>query len=213
MENTTNTISLSKEDYQSYFENGIDFETYFEQMKSYLAEPNLEDPYFDYTKLNLQRISRILKQIKLDDKWKEVLPLLHHPIKWLVISEFWCGDAAQLLPVLHSIAQASNRKIDLKIVFRDQNLPLIDAHLSFGGRAIPKVIQMDKYHTITGTWGPRPLAVQGLVKKWKEEYETKELFAEQLHKWYFEDKQVSAQKDLFKLINLAIANCPDCKFG
>jgi hypothetical protein len=39
---------------------------------------------------------------------------------WLVISEGWCGDAAQLLPIINKMAVESG-KIDLRIVLRDEN--------------------------------------------------------------------------------------------
>jgi hypothetical protein len=39
---------------------------------------------------------------------------------WLVISESWSDDCAELVPV-HWMASESKGKIDLKIVLRDEN--------------------------------------------------------------------------------------------
>ena len=60
----------------------------------------------------------------------------------MVISEGWCGDAAQILPVINKMALVSN-KIEFRIVLRDENPALMDAFLTNGGKAIPKVIMID----------------------------------------------------------------------
>src|SRR5215217_2298139 len=62
----------------------------------------------------------------------------------LVISEGWCGDAAQILPILNKMALASDKKIDLRIVLRDENDELMSQYLTNGGKAIPKVIVICK---------------------------------------------------------------------
>ena len=60
-----------------------------------------------------------------------------------MLTEGWCGDAAQILPVLNKIDQAIDN-IDVKLLYRDQNLELMDEFLTNGGRSIPKVIIVDK---------------------------------------------------------------------
>jgi hypothetical protein len=36
---------------------------------------------------------------------------------WLVLTESWCGDAAQILPILNKMALESNKKIELQKEF------------------------------------------------------------------------------------------------
>lgn len=42
-----------------------------------------------------------------------------------MLTEGWCGDAAQNLPVINKIAE-ENPNINLKLVLRDENLELMD---------------------------------------------------------------------------------------
>ena len=60
----------------------------------------------------------------------------------LVLAEGWCGDAAQILPVINKIAEYSSL-IDLKVVCRDENPELMDQFLTNGSKSIPKVIIID----------------------------------------------------------------------
>ena len=98
----------------------------------------------NYSKLNDARMNRLDKTIKLTDEVVSKLENLDHRYIWLVISEGWCGDAAQILPVINKMALASNKKIDLRIVLRDENEELMNQYLTNGGKAIPKVIVICK---------------------------------------------------------------------
>jgi hypothetical protein len=98
----------------------------------------------------------------------------------------------------------------MKIVYRDQHLKLIDAHLTNGGRAIPKLIQLDSHFNITGLWGPRPNEAQKLVKALKSNPDTAAKYNEHLHKWYAENKQQAIQAELELLVKKADQFCPDC---
>ena len=121
--------------------------------------------------------------------------------KFLVITEGWCGDAAQIVPVFNKIATASLGKIDLKFVLRDKNLLLIDAHLTNGGRAIPVLIVLNKSaDQVLGTWGPRPQILQELLKEWKKENTEMPVLAEKLHGWYAKDKTQTTQAGLIALL-------------
>ena len=51
----------------------------------------------------------------------------------LALSEDWCGDAVNLLPVLARLAEQVPG-LDLRLLSRDQNPDLMDAHLT-GGRS------------------------------------------------------------------------------
>ena len=91
------------------------------------------------TKLNRQRIKRIDNTLEFSEE--DLLPFkqISKGQLWLVISEAWCADAAQIVPVLSKIAE-SNPLIDLKIVLRDENPDLMNQYLTNGGKAIPILI-------------------------------------------------------------------------
>ena len=61
---------------------------------------------------------------------------------WLVISEGWCGDAAQNMPVVEKIVDEMPN-VEIRYVLRDENLELMDQYLTNGGRSIPKALFVD----------------------------------------------------------------------
>lgn len=82
----------------------------------------------------------------------------------LVLSEDWCGDAVNIVPVIAKLAQ-SVRNMDLRILARDENLDIMDAHLTGKSRSIPIVILLNNKFQECGWWGPRP----GPLQKWVTE--------------------------------------------
>ncbi|MCB0464279.1 MAG: thioredoxin family protein, partial [Aequorivita sp.] len=119
---------------------------------------------------------------------------------WLVISEPWCGDAAQTLPYLNKIAQLSEN-IDLKIVLRDEKPELMDAFLTNGSRSIPVVIMLDENFNVIQTWGPRSKAATKLVSDYKIHFgKIDNTFKEMLQIWYNNDKGVSIVTDISTLV-------------
>ena len=149
-----------------------------------------------YTKMNVQRMNRVDKTVQLTAGFKEVLTQVRGNYQILVITEGWCGDAAQIVPLLPKIVAAFPDKFELKFVLRDQHLSLIDAHLTNGGRAIPAVLVIDETGELVFKWGPRPQILQNLLKGWKAESTDMKVIAEQLHGWYAKDKTLSTQQEL-----------------
>ena len=155
----------------------------------------------DYTKLNLQRMKRLDKTVELRPELTEAVRKLNRNLRWVVISEGWCGDAAQNVPVLAKIAEASEGKIKLEFVLRDQNLELMDLYLTNGGRSIPKLIcfEADTQEEL-GNWGPRPEAAQEMFMRLKNEGVPKEEFISAVHNWYTADKTQSMQLEMVQLL-------------
>lgn len=154
----------------------------------------------DYTKLNFSRRKRLDKTAKISEESIEVFKNIFKKQTWLVISEPWCGDAAQTLPYLNKIAQLS-KNIDLKIVLRDENPELMDAFLTNGSRAIPVVIMLDEDFNVLQTWGPRSKAATKLVSDYKEHHgKIDDAFKEMLQVWYNNDKGVSIVNDISTLV-------------
>jgi hypothetical protein len=80
----------------------------------------------------------------------------------LVLSEDWCGDAVNTVPVLARLAELAPN-LDLRVLARDHNLDLMDAHLSGTSRAIPVAIILDDEFRERGWWGSRPAELQSWV--------------------------------------------------
>jgi len=190
-------------------EQGMDYQTYRTLIDQLLLEGKATgDVSYDlhYTKMNVQRMSRVDKTVNLTDELTSTIDDLKENYKFLVITEGWCGDAAQIVPVFNKIATASLGKIDLRFVLRDKNLPLIDAHLTNGGRAIPVLLVLNETaDKVLVSWAPRPQVLQELLKEWRKETSDMTILSEKLHSWYAKDKTQSTQAELNKLLKSLVA--------
>ena len=124
------------------------------------------------------------------------------PTTWLVITEGWCGDAAFNVPLFHVLEKLVPKKVSLRLVLRDSNPGLMDAHLTDGGRSIPKLIVLSNGLEPLGFWGPRPADLQQLMKQWKNDgLELRELI-QKVHGWYNADKTRTLQQELTRMVKL-----------
>jgi len=155
-----------------------------------------------YGKMNVHRMKRLNKTIQLQPELQKVLDSLTRKMTFLVITEGWCGDAAQNVPVFNAL-QDNSDKIDVRLILRDKNLETMDAFLTNGGRSIPKLIALDSETLeILGTWGPRPEAAQHMVTEFKKiENGDYSEFVKEVQLWYAHDKTVAMQKELIELLN------------
>ncbi|AOW17957.1 thioredoxin family protein [Polaribacter vadi] len=186
-------------------ENTYTYQEYRDLVKDLLAEgkstgPEQSDYILNYSKLNNSRMKRLDKTTKISDETAQEIQKLASPQTWLVLTEGWCGDAAQNLPVIHKMAEL-NKNINLKLVLRDENLALMDLFLTNGGRSIPKLIALDTDNNVIDTWGPRPKVATKMVADYKEKNGSLDpQFKEYLQVWYNKDKGLSTQEDFVSLI-------------
>ncbi|UPQ77645.1 thioredoxin family protein [Flavobacterium azooxidireducens] len=154
-----------------------------------------------YSELNEVRMNRLDKTIQISEEVKIGLSNLQANYLWIVISEGWCGDAAQLVPIIHKMAELSEN-IDLRIVFRDENEELMNQFLTNGGKAIPKLLILDaETLTVLSDWGPRPEGAKNLILDYKAQYGVVDETAKtELQKWYLHDKGVSTQNEIMALV-------------
>lgn len=162
--------------------------------------PNQDEALIKFTQLNLKRMQRLNKTIKLNDELVQKVRQLEKPYEWWVITEAWCGDSAQNLPFIGKLAEVSEGKITLKIVSRDFNLDLIDKYLTNGGRSIPKLVAFQDDQELY-TYGPRPAGVQVLADAYKKNPNGKtwDEYEREVHTWYAKDKGQSIQQEMIKL--------------
>jgi hypothetical protein len=162
---------------------------------------NQSEEIIQYARMNIFRMDRLDNNTTLNPELLEALQQVPNKLIWLVLTEGWCGDAAQIVPVLERMADSSPN-IDLMILLRDENLDLMDRYLTNGTRSIPKLICL---HADTlkelGTWGPRPQPAQQLLEEHRARpnADYKE-FAEKLHAWYAKDRTQTIQQELLPLI-------------
>ena len=121
----------------------------------------------------------------------------------LVLSEDWCGDAANSVPVVAKLAEQSPN-VDLRILARDRNLDLMETHLTGSSRSIPVVLVLDEQFNERGWWGPRPRALQDWVlgpgKAMEQEARYREVRAR-----YARDKGLSTLEEVVATIEAAAA--------
>jgi len=158
------------------------------------------DDLLNFSILNDKRMDRLDKTIKISEATKTSIINLKNNFTFLVIAEGWCGDAAQIMPILNKIAESST-KIELKIVLRDENPELMNEFLTNGGKAIPKTIIVDNNNNVINSWGPRPSIATQMVKDYKDENGSLDAeFKKNLQIWYNKDKGTNTQEDLVKLL-------------
>jgi hypothetical protein len=186
---------------------GMTWYDYEQLVKKLVSEnkttgPDQSQRMVDYTKLNLQRMTRTSKTVKLLPEMIQLLQGMQKKLIWVVLAEAWCGDVAPNLPVIAMMMDASPT-IELSILLRDENLGIMDTHLTNGSRSIPKLICFDEDYKELGTWGPRPAPAQDMVLFYKKSPEPKESYDEFVKKvqlWYVNDKGVTLQKEFLALI-------------
>ncbi len=166
---------------------------------------NQNENLYNYTKLNNQRMKRLDKQTKLSEDALGKTKRIQKDFTWLVLTESWCGDAAQTLPVINKFAEA-NEKINLKVVLRDENEDLMNQFLTNGSKSIPKLIVLDNSsNEVVGSWGPRSEMAAKMVIDYKNKNgKIDEQFKIDLQNWYNSDKGVNIEKELVDLINALI---------
>ncbi|WP_440879998.1 thioredoxin family protein [Tenacibaculum sp. C7A-26P2] len=159
------------------------------------------DDLLNYSILNDKRMNRLDKTIEISENTKNKVKNVKKEQTWLVLTEGWCGDAAQNIPVINKIAE-QNSKINLKFVLRDENPELMDQFLTNGGKAIPKLIAIDDESNVLGTWGPRPSEATSMVADYKEKYgKLDPEFKKDLQIWYNKNKGRNTENDLLSLFN------------
>ena len=161
---------------------------------------NEDESYLQLIKLNFHRMKRVYKTTRIHDELQDEAINSSTPMTWIVITNPRCGDSAQSIPVMQKIAEL-NDKIQLKIIMRDEHLEVMDAYLTDGTRAIPKLICLnaDTLEEL-GTWGPRPEPMQKLLKEHKNNpVLSKSEFSEMIQRKYLEDKTKTIQNEVLEL--------------
>jgi hypothetical protein len=192
----------------------ISYEAYMRKMEELVANHQTSGPLqteslVHYTKLNLKRMQRLNKAVKVSEKTLETAKSIPFKTRWVLISEAWCGDAAQNLPFIAALA-AQVPKATLEIVFRDSHPEFMDQYLTHGSRSIPKLVifRAENLEELA-LWGPRPLEVQAMVDEYKRIVGEKppfDQFAAKVHLWYTADRNKQLESEIFNIFNTILIN-------
>ena len=186
------------------FDNAMDFETYDKHVKELFSlgkttGNNQSQNYIYFTKLGIQRVKRGLKTTTIEDKVIESLNSTK-AINWVVITEAWCGDAANSLPIIVKLAEA-RKDINLKLILRDTNPEIMNSYLTNGAKSIPIVIFLDGDFNELALWGPRPKPAQEMVLKNKAHpVMSQQDFIIALQKWYISDKSQTTKHEFQEIL-------------
>lgn len=116
----------------------------------------------------------------------------------LALTEDWCGDAVNTLPVVAKLADAVPQ-LELRALARDQHLDVMDAHLTNGTRSIPVVIVLDAEFRELGWWGPRPAELQRWALTEGQALAKEERYRA-MRQWYARDRGRTTLEEIVALL-------------
>jgi hypothetical protein len=121
----------------------------------------------------------------------------------LVLTEDWCGDASNTVPVLARLADAVPA-LELRLLRRDEHPGVMDRYLTNGSRSIPVVIALDERFAELGHWGPRPTELQSWVMANRLALPKAELYP-QVRRWYARDRGESTLREVLAAAGFPVA--------
>lgn len=121
----------------------------------------------------------------------------------LVLSEDWCGDASNSVPVIARLAEQAP-EIEMRVAKRDENPELMDLYLTNGSRSIPLAVILDEEGAPVGRWGPRPVELQAFVLHEKRAgiRSNPEIYRD-TRLWYARDRGGSTVREIVNAIGAA----------
>lgn len=192
-----------------YINKGLSYEDYITRVEDDLEnEIENDDPkeYVQYYALGLQRMNRIFKTFSLNPAQEIRVKSTTNNLKLLVITEGWCGDASQILPVVEKLANALN--VPTHYVLRDENLELMEKYKTNGAASIPIIIGVNEENEEAFRFGPRPQAGMEMLARFKSNPDTYSAddFHEDLQKYYNNNKGEDIVNEILDLIDENIGN-------
>ena len=111
---------------------------------------------------NVELWTAMWRHARVDEEYVRRVSTLPGFWHLLVLSEDWCGDAVNTVPIVARLAERCPN-VDLRVLARDVNPDIMDAHLTGSSRSIPVIIVLDDGYEERGWWGPRPTVLQRWV--------------------------------------------------
>lgn len=152
---------------------------------------------------NVELWTAMWRHARVDEEYVGRVSAL--PGRWhlLVLSEDWCGDAVNTVPVVARLAERCPN-VDLRVLARDLNPDLMDSHLTGRSRSIPVIIALDEAYEERGWWGPRPTALQRWVSGQGQLLE-KSIRYREARTWYARDRGRTTLEEVVSMLERAAA--------
>jgi hypothetical protein len=185
-----------------FIDQGLSYATYRSVINNMLSRPPADEAA-EKMRPYIQNNTRFMEEFDASVKLSEnlVAALNNAPFTtWILLTEGWCGDAAFCVPVIAALEKAFPKKIRLRLFLRDSNPELMDAHLTNGGRSIPKLVVLNQELKEIAVWGPRPVGLQTLMNDWKNKGILLKEIIPKVHEWYYTDDTKSTQEELANMI-------------
>jgi hypothetical protein len=109
------------------------------------------------------------KSAQVDDLSAARLGDLPGPRRVLILTEDWCGDAVRSVPQLVMACEEA-QGVEVRLIDIRSRPGLMERHRTRGGNAIPVAIVQDEEGRELGWWGPRPAALQTILRQRTAEF-------------------------------------------
>lgn len=192
---------------QEHIKNGYAYDEYRQMGKDLLSQNKTTglkqtETYLNFSKLNDHRMDRLDKTITINDELVKTLRSIKRPMVWVVLTELWCGDAAQNVPALAKMADMSKARVRLSLLLRDENPEVMDTYLTNGGKSIPKLIALDaETREELFTWGPRPKPAQQILHDYHTAGSPEDVdYKKDIQVWYIKDHTAALQNEFIELL-------------
>ncbi|MCO6497274.1 MAG: thioredoxin family protein [Chitinophagaceae bacterium] len=185
---------------KEFWDNAVSYDEYMKEAKEAVAhpKPGIDTEYHEYFELGVHRMERTMKIFNPSEEQLKLLADKDFKGKILIISEPWCGDASNAVPIVVKLFNDN----EVRITYRDQEPSLIDDFLTNGSKSIPVVIFLDNDFNVIAHWGPRPAYGRELFEKHKKDpvaYD-KEEFHNDVQKYYALNKGHDTAQELLELL-------------
>ncbi len=185
------------------FNDGFTYDGFLNHVSSLLVEnkttgPNQSEAMVHYTVMAEKRMHRWNKVLKFTEEQIRSIQSVDHDLKFLAITEAWCGDASHLVPVFNKIA-VTNPQFEYRLVLRDEHPDLMEHYLTNGAKSIPILIVINEHFEEIFRFGPRPKPMQKRVLDYKVKQDKPfQEFLQETQVWYNKDKGQTTMKEFME---------------
>lgn len=201
-------MASQKELIQTALADADNYESYMTLMSSLVSEGKStgveqSEALANYTMLNQKRMQRLNKTLKISEDLSAKIAADSRSFVFLVLSESWCGDAAQSVP-MWAKAAALNPNWSMLLVSRDSHPELMNLYLTAGAKSIPKILVLNPVsQEVLFDWGPRPSTLSQMVLDFKAAHGVlTAAFKTDLQQWYNKDKGQTTLSDIISLLEI-----------
>jgi Thioredoxin len=169
----------------------------------YLAAPTFDD-FVEAARTSKELWLTTYRLSRVPDSFIERVRALPSQLHLLVLNEDWCGDSVNTLPAIAKLVSLVPEKVDMRILGRDANPDLMDAHLSGTSRSIPVVMVLDVAYVERGWWGPRPKGLQAWAVGPGQALDKADRYRE-IRRWYARDRGLTTLEEIVSLMERVVS--------